>query len=611
VPWGTHFGAFYETQNDLFEIVVPYFQAGLNASEACMWVACNFSKEEVATALRASIPRIDDHLASGALELVSQETWYGTSCSFESERLVAQFKEKLRCALDRGFVGLRVHGNEAWLAQKDWKAFEAYECSLHKAVVDRTLILCTYPLAKMSASQVFDVAKSHQFTITRRNGNWEILETTESVGAKSALEALNQHLEMLVEKRSAELRDTMRRLDHAQKMEALGRLAGGVAHDFNNLLTAIYGYAELAAGEVRQNSRAYDHVREIQRATDRGESVTRQLLTFSRRDVREPEVIEISELLRRTEPLLRILVREDVHLDLRPCQGRLSIFIDPARFEQVLVNLVANARDATPSGGNILISCDEVGADSVGPSLSEFVESGRYVRIQVTDNGCGMSADTLEKAFDPFFTTKPPGAGTGLGLSSVFGIVRHANGYVWIDSDHSTGTTVTVIFPVAERNLKKRARTRKPRDTTKLAGVNVLIVEDDAMIRGFAEEVLNKNGARGIIADSPSSAITHLKDSGSQIDVLVTDVVMPGMSGLELAAVAIKERPQLPVVLMSGYTADSDLLENVPTGWAVLEKPFRPEELIRAIAKVIDAADAPKSRAGKSRAQRRTSLERP
>jgi PAS domain S-box-containing protein len=396
-------------------------------------------------------------------------------------------------------------------------------------------------------------------------------------------------------------------LHHSQKMEALGRFAGGVSHDFNNLLTAIYGYAELVAGEVPNNSAAYDNVREIQRATDRAQGVTRQLLTFSRREVLQPQAIDLGQVVNRMERMLRLLLREDVQFAIRRCRWPLVVLVDPTQIEQLVVNLVSNARDATPANGTIEVICDEVVQDGAKSAVAEFVPPGTYARLRVTDSGSGMPAEVVDKAFDPFFTTKPPGVGTGLGLSTVFGIVRQAKGHVWIDSEEGAGTTVVVLLPLAAGTAELPRRVPRSGRADRLEGKAVMVVEDEDMVRSFVEQALHRHGAKVTALADPVVAIERLSDPETRVDVLVSDVIMPGLSGPQLAERAQRLRPGLPVVLMSGYTADESLLRDAQQGWPLLEKPFRPDELVELIRRAIPpASSSTPSKSRRRRANRST-----
>jgi two-component system cell cycle sensor histidine kinase/response regulator CckA len=369
-------------------------------------------------------------------------------------------------------------------------------------------------------------------------------------------------------------------------MEALGRLAGGVAHDFNNLLTAIYGFGELVASDVPPDSRAHDNVREMQQAIDRAQRVTRQLLTFSRRGALQPQTVDLGAAIRRMDRMLRLLLREDIRFELRASKEQLLVLLDTAQLEQLLVNLVSNARDATSAGGTVEVLCDRVSESGRDHALPGSVPAGDYARLRVADTGSGIPPEIVDKVFDPFFTTKPPGLGTGLGLSTVFGIVRQAGGYLRLNSEEGQGTAVTVLFPIALAPVKSRERGRAS-PISDLTGKTILVVEDEDLVRGLIDQVLRRSGAEVIVTANPGDAAEVIADGNVRIDLLVSDVIMPGMSGPSLAAFARRRRPDLPVVLISGYTADEQVMSRVDPDWPLVEKPFRPGELLRVISQTI------------------------
>jgi PAS domain S-box-containing protein len=392
-------------------------------------------------------------------------------------------------------------------------------------------------------------------------------------------------------------------LHHAQKMEALGRLAGGVAHDFNNLLTAIFGYAALALGDLPPASPASESLNEIKAAAERARRLTRQLLAFSRRDVRQPQVIDLARVVGGLENMFRLLLREDVELRIESGAERLPVFSDPVQLEQVLVNLVSNASDATRSGGAIRIRYDLYEATAGSAGQPAYVRPGRYARLLVSDTGHGLSPEVAAQAFEPFFTTKPAGLGTGLGLSTVFGIVKQSGGYVWIESEEGKGTSLFVLLPLAPTQAEELEDPAGAAPRHSLAGVTVVVVEDEAFVRQFVGDVLRRQGAEVLAFADPDEALRTLEDERRTVDLLVTDVVMPGMTGPSLVAAARRLRPALKVVFMSGYVDDQDGLTAAAPSSAILEKPFGPIDLLERVASAVadDASESPK----KARRRRR------
>jgi PAS domain S-box-containing protein len=370
-----------------------------------------------------------------------------------------------------------------------------------------------------------------------------------------------------------EVRRLEEELRQSQKMEAVGRLAGGIAHDFNNLLTAITGYGELALGELG-DSAVRGHVYEMKRAGERAAALTKQLLAFSRRQVLQPEVVDPNAIVADFESMLRRLLGEQVELcvHLDPRVGTTKA--DPGQLQQVVMNLALNARDAMPKGGRLRISTATARVDGVD-----------YVELAVADNGTGMDQDTLEQAFEPFFTTKPPGEGTGLGLSTVYGIVKQTGGDLVATSEPGRGTTMRVLLPLVGVEPAPRPESASTAAHAPWAAT-VLLVEDEEVVRRLVTAMLEAAGYRVLAAESSEAALAIAEDE-DRIEVLVTDVVMPGLSGPELAAQLLQKQPELRVLFVSGYTAEAIAKHGqISPGTLFLEKPFTRAELTRALQKL-------------------------
>jgi signal transduction histidine kinase/DNA-binding response OmpR family regulator len=377
-------------------------------------------------------------------------------------------------------------------------------------------------------------------------------------------------------------------LRQSQKMETVGRLAGGVAHDFNNLLTVIAGYSDLIRPHLPAGSPALDLVDEIAQAGTRAAGLTRQLLAFSRQQAIEPRVVELNTLIVDLEPLLRRLARVDVALALRlaPDLGRVKA--DPAQLEQVLFNLAANARDAMPSGGRLTIESANVELAADAPDAHPLAPPGRYVRMTVTDTGVGMDPATKAHLFEPFFTTKEPGKGTGLGLATVWGVVRQAGGHVAVDSAPTRGAQFRVYLPRTDEPV---VPTHMPTTTRVPAGTQtILLAEDDDAVRALTHHVLRKEGYKVLEAGHGAEALRLAEEHGGPIHLLVTDVIMPGMSGRQLADRLAAERPGLKVLYLSGYVDEAITRHGIDAGkTALLTKPFSPAALARKVAEVLEA----------------------
>ncbi|MES2178192.1 MAG: ATP-binding protein [Gemmatimonadota bacterium] len=372
-------------------------------------------------------------------------------------------------------------------------------------------------------------------------------------------------------------------LRQSQKMEAVGRLAGGVAHDVNNMLTVVGGYAQLIAAAREGDDVVQPFVREIVGAIDRTTNITRQLLAFSRSRLIEPRIIDLNHVIREVEPMLGRLIGEDVVLAMRLETGTLNILADPTQITQVLMNLAVNARDAMPAGGRLTIDTATITLDASYVSQHSAVRPGRYAVISVADNGLGMSSETQARIFEPFFTTKPEGRGTGLGLSTVFGIVQQMAGTIWVYSEPDKGTTFKIYFPLDVRPDDARVAANPGSALLgRQQGAKVLVVEDDVALRRLTTRLLQRGHYSVVEAANGEEALAVLETTA--VDVVLTDTVMPRMGGRELAKRLAEAHPQLPVVLTSGYTADMlEPLGAVPERLVFLDKPFTFDTLDKAI----------------------------
>jgi signal transduction histidine kinase len=389
----------------------------------------------------------------------------------------------------------------------------------------------------------------------------------------------------------ATLRRTEEQLRHAQKMEAVGRLAGGVAHDFNNVLSVVLLNAELLSEGLRSGEPDLGDLDEIKRAALRATELSRQLLAFGRQQVFELRVIDLNEIVSEVEKMLRRLIGADIELTTRLSRNLGKIEVDVTQLEQVLVNLAVNARDAMPDGGKLTIETSNVELDEDYVATQVDVEAGPYVVLSVTDTGSGMDATTQARIFEPFFTTKERGRGTGLGLSTVFGIIKQSGGHISVSSTPGEGTTFKVYFPRTDQ--ENTAPTPQPPEVTTLHGSEtILLVEDDAQVRNVVQVVLRRAGYEIVEARNGSDALALAGDGVRTFDLLLTDVVMPGMSGRELADQVRKIRPEMKVLLMSGYT-NGWVVRNgvVDANVAFLQKPITPEALLKKMREVLDGPD--------------------
>jgi PAS domain S-box-containing protein len=398
----------------------------------------------------------------------------------------------------------------------------------------------------------------------------------------------------ITERRRAEeaLHLSEAQLRQALKMEAVGKLAGGVAHDFNNLLTAINGYSEMCLRRLKPEDTLYRHVEEIKKAGDRAAGLTRQLLAFSRKQILQPEVIDLNHIVVELSKMLQRLIGEDVDLHMGLAADLGKIKADPSQLEQVLLNLSVNARDAMPKGGKLTIETSNVHLNDEFADRHFSVPPGDYVMLAVSDTGCGMDALTQARIFEPFFTTKEVGKGTGLGLSTVYGIVKQSGGSVWVYSEVGQGTTFKVYFPCVAGKVEKLKADRRAPEL--LAGdETVLLVEDETMVREMATEILEECGYAVLQAKDGAEALLLAHQHKAQIHLMLTDVVMPRMSGRELAEELTPLRPNIKILYMSGYTDDAIVHHGVlEEGTAFIGKPFSMEALARKVRETLDATVA-------------------
>ncbi len=386
-------------------------------------------------------------------------------------------------------------------------------------------------------------------------------------------------------------------LRQSQKMEAIGQLAGGVAHDFNNLLTAILGNSEILLTALAEKAAATSEellrpgLEQIQSAGEQAASLTRQLLAFSRREITRPEVLDPKKVVGDMEGLLRRLIGEHIQLDIRLSAETYFILADPGQIEQIVLNLVVNAADAMPNGGRLEIRVEEAELSETSVAGYADAKPGRHVLLSVVDNGTGITPETLERMFEPFFTTKSVGKGTGLGLATVYGTVKQLGGHISGDSKPGVGSTFNVCIPIVD----KKAAEKEPHDmpTSSYAGETILVCEDQDLVRNVMCQALRAAGYTVIEVDNGKQALEAVEAHDGTIDILISDVIMPGMSGKELADSLATEHPDTHVLFVSGYTADH-LDDHGVRSEAVefLQKPFGPTALLRRVREVLDVERA-------------------
>ena len=412
-----------------------------------------------------------------------------------------------------------------------------------------------------------------------------IRDITDRVAAEREKEALRSQLEESRRVKAAHEREGLEvQLNQLRRLESVGQLAGGIAHDFNNILGVILNYAQFVADEIDDRSPLREDVEEIMRAAERAAALTRQLLIFSRREVVHPEVLDLNGVVSGLDRLLRRALGEHVELQTRFAPDLARVEADPGQVEQVLVNLAVNARDAMPTGGRLLIETATVELDDT----FDAVEPGLYVRLMVSDTGVGMTPEVAQRVFEPFFSTKPKTEGTGLGLTTVYGIVTEAGGNIRIYSEPGLGTTVRVHLPATSTTVPATGSDRREPARPLGRGETVLVVEDEDSVRQLTERILSRAGYEVLVAPLGSIALEACEEAEQPIDLLLTDVVMPEMLGPELVERATAIRSDLRVLYMSGYIHQATG-QDPPEDLDVVEKPFTAHELLSRVRQALDA----------------------
>ncbi|MBW2466879.1 MAG: response regulator [Deltaproteobacteria bacterium] len=446
--------------------------------------------------------------------------------------------------------------------------------------------------------------------INERKQAEESLEAalTELQKAENAIREAYDDLEIRVEKRTAELRDSnillqreiserkreeeekekmFAQLLQSQKMESIGLLAGGVAHDFNNILTTILGYSELSIMKMSEDDPLRTQMEDIHAAGVQASALTRQLLAFSRKQIMEIRVINLNYLITNMTKMLGRLIGENIELKLDLDKKLPNIKADPGQIEQILMNMAVNSKDAMPNGGDLSIRTMAVFINKEETTVHSGIKPGTYVMLAVQDTGDGMTKEVQNNIFEPFFTTKLRGKGTGLGLATVYGIVKQHNSYIFVDSEPGQGTLFSIYFPVTEKEVPERKPARPKLKTSRQATETMLVVDDDASIRDFITNTLSPIGYTCLKAANGIEALQLVQESRNTIDLLLTDVVMPGMNGPDLAKLFKKQFPESKVIFMSGYMSNVDFSDIIVLEEAFLQKPLTPTKLLDKLDEVL------------------------
>ncbi|HXY25578.1 MAG TPA: PAS domain S-box protein [Candidatus Acidoferrum sp.] len=483
--------------------------------------------------------------------------------------------------------------NKSAEAVMGWSREEARQVNLKQIVPPEHLNLC-----KQIMGHILNDDSPQQFEICllRKDGKKVLLEISVrlifSDGKKKGIQGIARDV--------TERRNLENMVRQSQKLDAIGRLSGSIAHDFNNLLCVISGHAELLSERLNTNHPGTQNVNQIKKAVDSASSLVRQLLAFSRKQVFHPQIIDLNVIVLETEKLLGRLVGEQIEFlsSLQPLLG--NVCVDPVQIEQVIVNLVLNARDAMPQGGKLTLETRNVDLTEDSRSRHAIVPAGKYVELAVTDNGCGMDEETQNRIFEPFYTTKESGKGTGLGLATVYGIVKQSGGSIAVYSEPGHGTSFKIYLPRIDATPNEIVAPKLQQESRQ-GSETIMLVENSEPLRALAKEFLRSSGYVVLDAESGREAIRIARAFGGPIHLLLTDVIMPGMDGKQLAAQFATFRPATKVLYMSGYSDEGIVHSGLLNAEKVfLEKPFTRDVLLRKVRRILDDRPSPLdgSRAG-------------
>jgi two-component system cell cycle sensor histidine kinase/response regulator CckA len=543
--------------------------------------------------LKSSLKRLPSAvlnvLEKKAAQRQKEEALAAMARSDELSRLIAENTHDLICILD-------LEGNFVYVSPSYGKilGYDPQELISKNAfslihAEDRDRVEQTFRLALITKEDL-----NAEFRYEHCQGNWLFLEAIGSWvfdGKENPWRAVIVSRDITERKRSDDaLREAQEQLRLSQKLEAMGQLAGGVAHDFNNMLTVISGYSEILLRQCQADNSMTVKIEEIRKAAKRSASLTRQLLAFSRKQVLQAEVIDLNSLIENMGKMLCRLIGENIEIVTVLNPDIRKIKADPGQIEQVVMNLVVNARDAMPNGGKIVIETTGVDLDVADERAHVGVKAGQYLRLAISDTGCGIDAETQKHIFEPFFTTKELGKGTGLGLSTVYGIVKQSEGNIWVSSEVGKGTTFNIYLPLIKAGAQLpagnhgEARPQKGWET-------LLVVEDESMVRDLARSLLQEAGYKVLDACGGDDALRIEEHYDGTIHLMITDVVMPQMSGQQLAEHMAQRRPETKVLYVSGYASDTIFRDAIlEEGISFLEKPFTTSSLVLKVRAVLDRA---------------------
>ncbi len=554
-------------------------------------VSGTIGEETAVTALRAGandfvvkgrlarlIPAIERELREGAERAARRS----------AERALRETEERYRQIVETANEGIAIVASEGNISFAN-RRMASLLCVPVEELLGRSLLEFVHPDSVASTRGLWEraaISTQVELRFRGRDGSdsWALVDSTPTSAALGQeAGALLMVMDITQYKRVEE------QLRHSQKMEAVGSLAGGVAHDFNNLLSVVLSYAGLALANLSPGDPLRGDMEEIKRAGERAADLTRQLLAFSRRQFIAARPVELNQVLAGMEKMLRRLLGEDIQLSLLPAPSLAKAFADPGQVEQIVMNLVVNARDAMPDGGQVTIETSNCELDEDYASAHHGVTAGRYVMLAVSDTGTGMDAATRQRIFEPFFTTKEKGKGTGLGLSTVFGIVKQSGGHVSVYSEVGRGSTFRVYLP--RTDAADTASSAAPAPSTLRGSETILLVEDEEQVRAAMRVILRRQGYHVLEAQNGGEAFLICEKHPAQIHLLITDVVMPRMSGRELAQRLSPMRAGMKVLYISGYTENAIVHHGIlDSDASFLQKPVTPDTLALKVREVLDAA---------------------
>jgi PAS domain S-box-containing protein len=680
VPWGMHFCNFYQTKQDLITMLLPFFTAGLENNEFCLWVVSDpLDEQEVREAAASVIPNSDHYLANGQLEIVPYTDWYCCDGKMHLQNILNNWIMKMDHAISQGYDGLRVSGNTAWLEQKDWRSFMEYEAVLDEmSEQQQMIILCSYALPCCRASDVIDVVNSHQFALLKRDGRWEMVETAQHKKTEQALRDSEEKFRVLTENAAcgiciiqgdricyanseAEkitgyskddlLKMNLRELVHpehqdilqkdeagyqvdllgkeikilsrggqekwisfsygaaiikdklvilgtfcditdhkmaqevvykqlycAQKMEAIGQLASGLAHEINNQLTVIQASVDLY---IRDDSLIFIRSK-IGKAIEKASRLNRQLMLLTREQEQSKELVDINQNLWELQKMFKQMLGEDVAVHLELAEDLWMVNADAANIEQVIINLMLNARDAMPLGGTITVKTKNVVIDDDC--------SHQAVCIAISDTGTGIPDSIISQIFKPLFTTKEPGKGTGLGLAVAYNIIEAHRGWIDVQSKPGEGSTFNIYLPAANSISYLSLPRKKSAGMEHFCGrgERILLVEDDPDVMTLTGRVLLENGYAVFMCRKAGEALDLFESNRGDFDLVISDLILPDKRGIELVQILQEKKPGLKALLISGYPETrTDLSKVLQQEYRFLAKPYTGSELLREVHLLI------------------------